>query len=104
MSSTKKVFLATGSGSPRVGRVLSEHFARLGYAIALHYRTSENEAFAARDNFRAQGATCEAFQADVANETEADALIESAVRCFGRIDVAVTTASIWSPKPLFDLS
>jgi pteridine reductase len=84
-----------------VGNVIARHFADHQYSIALHYNSSEKEAIKSRDEIRAMGRECEAFQADVASESEVDGMITKVKERFERIDVLVTTSSIWS-KTSFD--
>jgi len=43
-SPDRRVALVTGSGKRRVGKVVAEALARRGYDIALHYRSSAEEA------------------------------------------------------------
>lgn len=90
------VLLVTGSGKKRVGNVVAEHFAGLGYRIALHYRTSEAEARESREHLKSLGCKCEIFQADVSREADVQRMVKSVVDHFGQIDVLVTTASIWT--------
>lgn len=96
----KKVALVTGSGKRRVGNVVAQHLAERGYAIALHYNRSAEEAQQTADELTTQGAHVEAFQANVADETDVGRLIAEVAEHFGRIDVLVTAAAIWEPKPL----
>ena len=60
--------LVTGSGKRRVGNAIAAALAARGYAIALHYNRSAEEAQASLADLRAQGVRAEAFQADVADE------------------------------------
>ena len=99
-----KVALVTGSGRPRVGRVIAQMLAKRGYAVALHYRHSAQEAGRAASELREQGARAQAFQADVADETEVARLFQEVLDRFGRLDVLVTAAAIWEPKPLEEVT
>jgi pteridine reductase len=101
---TDKVALVTGSGRPRVGRVVAQMLAQRGYALALHYHQSGDEAGRTADGLREQGTPAEAFQADVADETQVTRLFREVVERFGRLDVLVTAAAIWEPKPLEEVT
>ena len=46
------------------------------------------------------GVDCEAYRANVAVESDVDKMIDSVLSRFGRLDVLVTTASIWETVPL----
>lgn len=95
-----RVALVTGSGKQRVGNVIARTLAARGFSIALHYRTSAQEAHQTVQAIHAQGGRAEAFQADVSVEAEVDRLFRQTLDCFGRLDVLVTAAATWEPKPL----
>lgn len=98
------VALITGSGKKRVGATVAEAFARRGYSIALHYRTSAAEALETAESLRSLGVAVEAFQADLAEESEVNALVEAVFARFGRVDVLVNAAAIWKRKVLEDVT
>lgn len=103
-SATEKVALITGSGRHRVGNVIAKSLAEDGFAIALHFRSSVEGARVTVDELRGIGVTCESFQANVAVESEVDAMFDAVEERFGRLDVLVTTASIWESVPLEQVS
>jgi pteridine reductase len=98
------VALITGSGRPRIGREIAASLGQSGYRIALHYHRSDSEARAAEREFRERGIDCEAFQADVTKESDVDGLFDQLGERFGRLDALVTTASVWQPKKLEELT
>lgn len=89
------VALITGSGRQRVGNVVAHALAQHGYAIGLHYHTSAESAHATAAELDAHGTACAAFQADVGDETAVDRMFDGVLKRFGRLDVLVTTASVW---------
>jgi pteridine reductase len=95
-----KVALITGSGRRRVGNVVAQELARRGYAIGLHYHTSASAAEATVAEMAARGTACAGFQADVGDEAAVDRMFDGVLAQFGRLDVLVTTASIWETIPL----
>ncbi|MEQ9411809.1 MAG: SDR family oxidoreductase [Fuerstiella sp.] len=97
--SLRPVALITGSGRRRVGYVIARFLAEKNYRIALHYNSSVEEACQTRDELRELGTECDVWQADVADENEVETMIRGVVDRFGRLDVLVTTASIWSTTP-----
>ncbi len=99
-----KVALVTGSGRRRVGNVVATSLAHAGYAVALHYHTSSEEAAETLAELRADGVDCEAFSANVAVETQVDEMFDAVFSRFGRLDVLVTTASIWEATRLEDVT
>lgn len=98
------VALITGSGRLRIGRTIAASLGQCGYRIALHYHSSESEAQSAVREFRDREVDCEAFQADVSNESDVERMFDQLGERFGRLDVLVTTASVWQPKKLEKLT
>lgn len=99
-----KVALVTGSGKRRVGSAVAAALAARGYAIALHYNRSAEDARQTVRRLKEQGQRASAFQADVAQESDVDRLFEQTLGHFGRLDVLVTAAAIWRPKPLEEVT
>jgi pteridine reductase len=98
--SQTRVALITGSGRRRVGQVVARALAVRGFAIGLHYHTSAESAQAGARDIEALGVPVAVLRADVANEADVDRMFESLLARFGRLDVLVTTASIWQTTPL----
>ena len=98
------IALVTGSGKKRVGAAVAEALARRGYSIALHYRTSAQEAEETADNLLSLGVEASAFQADLADESAVKSLVEAVLTRFGRVDVLVNAAAIWQRKSLEDVT
>ncbi len=94
------VALITGSGRRRVGRVVAEALADRGYRIALHYHRSADEANQSVERLREKQPDVRAFRADVSVEADVETLFADVVDHFGRLDVLVTSAAVWEPKPL----
>ncbi len=102
--STKRVALVTGAGKKRVGYHVAAALAERGYALAIHYYTSAQDAADTVDQFRRQGADAEAFQADLSIETTVSGMIQGVLTRFGRIDVLVNCAAIWKAVRLEDVT
>lgn len=98
------VALITGSGRRRVGNVIARFLAGKAYRIALHYNSSAEEAHRTRDELREAGTECEAWQANVADAADVETMVSAVHDRFGRLDVLVTTASIWSTRSLNEIS
>jgi pteridine reductase len=94
------VALITGGGKRRIGNVVARALARRGYAVALHYHRSAEEAQATVAELRQGGVEAEALTADVTQEAEVQRLFAEVEKRFGRLDVLVTTAAIWQSQPL----
>ena len=87
-----KVVLITGSGKERVGNYVAHYLAERGYDIAIHYRSSRQEA---EETVRvlSKKVKAAAFQADITKDKERETLVQKVVEKFGRIDVLVNAAS-----------
>jgi pteridine reductase len=98
------VALITGSGAKRIGWHVAEALAARGYALALHYRTSQQEADRGVAYFRGRGTHAIAVQADLADETAVANLVHVVLDRYSRIDVLVNCAAIWERKRLEDVT
>ncbi len=103
-SSSGRVALVTGAGRRRVGNVIAAMLAKRGYNVALHYRTSAEEAQQTAAQLERLGVRARAFPADVAVEADVDRLFDQVRDAFGRLDVLVTAAAIWQPKALEEVT
>jgi pteridine reductase len=99
-----KVALVTGSGKRRVGFHVADALAKRGFALALHYRSSEAEANETLALFQSRGTQAIAVQADLTDEKAVEALIGRTLAKFGRLDALVNCAAIWQRKPLEEIT
>jgi 3-oxoacyl-[acyl-carrier protein] reductase len=90
-----KVALITGSSSG-IGRGVAVAFAREGAKVIVNYpgESEARNAAAVRAEIERTGAEALDVRADVSVEHEAQTLIETAQRNFGRIDILVNNAGI----------
>ena len=91
-------------GAHRVGGALALAFARAGADVVVNYHTSAEEARATVRAIEALGRRALGVQADVAAPAEARALIATAQRELGRIDVLVNSASRFDRAPLAQIT
>ena len=92
---TGQVALVTGAASG-LGFATAEEFARSGAAVVLADR-NETTLASAPEKLTAAGHRAIAVPCDVADETQAAALVEHAVATFGRLDMAYNNAGILGP-------
>jgi pteridine reductase len=78
--------------------------AAKGYAIALHYHLSAQDAEATVAALSEQGVNARAYQADVSVPGEVDRMFAGVMAHFGRLDVLVTAAAVWEAKPLEEVT
>lgn len=99
-----RVALITGAGKPRVGQAIAEVLAQRGYALAIHYHRSHEDAMAFRERWTNRGVAVELFPADLTDGVAVDRMFDRVLERFGRIDVLVTAAAIWVPTPFEQLT
>lgn len=98
----RRAVLVTGGGV-RVGRAISLQFARRGFDVAVHYRSSRDAAEATAGEVRALGVACTALQADLAVEGGPEGLVREAVAALSGLDVVVNSAAAFEQVAADDL-
>lgn len=93
MSDVKKVAIITG-GATGIGLAISQQLAKDGFAIVVNYHASIDAANSLVNDIKAAGGQALAVQANVSKVAEAEALIQTTVNTFGRLDVVVNNAGI----------
>ena len=74
-SQDSAVALVTGSGKKRVGWHVADALAQRGYNLAIHYRSSAEEAAEAVAFFQSRGIKAVALHADLTDEVQVQGLI-----------------------------
>ncbi len=100
---SRKAALVTGSAKG-VGRAIVLALAADGYDVAVHYRSSREEAQAVAEEARRHGVNAVTLAADVTFEEEARALVDDTHAIFGRLDVLVNNVGNYHHGPLSELS
>lgn len=93
--------LVTGSARG-IGRALALALAEDGYDVAIHYRSSRDEAEEAADSARSFGGSATTLQADVTDFEQARDLVTAAHAAFGRLDVLINNVGNYRKGPLPD--
>src|SRR3972149_10943982 len=88
-----KVAIVTG-GSRGIGRSVALVFAMRGAAVVVNYNKSPEAADEVVKQIQDAGGKAAAFQADVSNFKQAEALIKFAVETFGDLSILVNNAGI----------
>ncbi|WP_418318403.1 SDR family oxidoreductase [Piscinibacter sakaiensis] len=105
--SSRPVVLVTGAAR-RVGREIALHLAAAGYDIAVHCRSSRDEAEQTARDARSAGAAdsvdAAVFSADLADEAACNALVPAVAAHFGRLDAVVNNASTFEYDDLAGFS
>jgi NAD(P)-dependent dehydrogenase (short-subunit alcohol dehydrogenase family) len=90
-----KVALVTGAGSG-MGLATARAFAEEGAAVVLA-DANEKAAFLATEELVAAGHRAISIRCDVSNEKEVEAMVETTVAAFGRLDAAYNNAGVQAP-------
>jgi len=93
LSLDKKVALITG-GSRGIGRAIALEFAIRGAAVVVNYNKSPDAAEEVVKQIQSAGGKAAAFQADVSDFKQAEALVKFAVETFGDLGILVNNAGI----------
>lgn len=94
--------LVTGSAR-RVGRRIALRLARGGADVAVHYRTSAEEAEETVADLRAEGVEAVGVQGDLRDLDDVERIVGEAADALGGLDVAVNNASVFPRTPLDDV-
>ena len=97
----RPVVLVTGAAR-RLGRAIALHLAYRGWDVAVHYRSSADEAAATARDIAGLGAQAGIFQADLADEAQCGALLPEVIRRFGYVTAVVNNASLFEYDSVAD--
>jgi 3-oxoacyl-[acyl-carrier protein] reductase len=99
-----KVAIITGA-SRGIGAASAKALAYHGVTVVINYIHSKDKAEALLDEIKKSGGRGMAFQADVRNREAVDAMADSTLEEFGKIDILVNNANINFPiKPFIELT
>jgi 3-oxoacyl-[acyl-carrier protein] reductase len=98
-----KVAVVTG-GSRGLGRGIAEGFGAEGAKVVVNYMKDERAARAAAETIKKNGGDAVIVRADVGEVDDVSAMMESAVKEFGTIDVLVNNAGMLNSFRLADMS
>ena len=88
-----RVAIVTGA-SKEIGAAMALALAREGAAVVVHYAQDPAPAEAIAERIRAAGGQALAFGADCSRIADNQALVQTAVQKFGRLDIFVANAGI----------
>lgn len=99
----RKTALVTGAGQ-RIGRAVAAALADDGYAVAIHYNTSQDEAESLAEEIAARHGTAVTIGFDLAERGAAGGLVAETVATLGPITLLVNSASIFEGDSLAHLT
>jgi 3-oxoacyl-[acyl-carrier protein] reductase len=94
-----KVAVVTGA-SKGIGAAIAKALAAEGAAVAVNYASSQAGADAVVKAIQDAGGKAVAVKGDVSKESEAEGVIEAAVKAFGRLDVLVNNSGVYEMLPI----
>ena len=103
LSLAGKVAIVTG-GSRGIGRAVVDLLSSFGVTVVVNYLRDEQAAAATVAKAREHESEPVAIQADVAQLSEADRLVNETLERFGRIDFLICNAGIWEGAPVESIS
>jgi len=96
-----KTAIVTGS-SRGIGKAVAERFAREGARVVVNYVRNRKAADAVVAGIGKAGGEAIAVKADVSKRADAERLIKSAIKAFGRLDIVVSNAGIVIDRPFIE--
>ncbi|TAK59827.1 MAG: glucose 1-dehydrogenase [Bacteroidetes bacterium] len=95
MSLEGKVSIITG-GSRGIGAATALLLAKAGAQVVVNYVKNHEQALAVVRSIQDKGGKAVTHQADVSKASEAAGLVERAIIEFGKVDIVVNNAGIWT--------
>ncbi|MBC3841465.1 SDR family oxidoreductase [Streptacidiphilus sp. 4-A2] len=103
MTFQDRVALVTGA-SRGIGRAIAVTLAQRGAAVAVNYRSHQEDALAVVKEIEAAGGTAVAIGADVSDPAAARELVEETRRRLGGLHILVNNAGITSDGLIYDMA
>ena len=91
-TSTPRTVLVTGAAK-RLGREIALALAKDGWQVAVHYRSSPEEAIKTEADCAHLAGSSGSFYADLTDESQVRQLVPQVIRKMGRLDAIVNSAS-----------
>jgi 3-oxoacyl-[acyl-carrier protein] reductase len=94
-----KVAVVTGA-SKGIGAAIAKSLAAEGAAVVVNYASDQKGADTVVAEITKGGGKALAVKGDVSKGAEADAIVEAAVKQFGRLDILVNNAGVYQFSPI----
>lgn len=98
-----KVAIVTGAGR-NIGRATALELARRGASVVVNARSNRGEADGVVGEIEALGGEGMAAIADVGVQTQVDAMVDSALSAFGRVDILINNAGLRAADSITDMT
>lgn len=90
-----RTVLVTGSAK-RLGRDIAVALAQAGWRVAVHYRSSQQDAIETIAACARHSSVCGHFHADLSQESDCKALVAQVIAQGGRLDAVVNSAALFA--------
>jgi 3-oxoacyl-[acyl-carrier protein] reductase len=94
-----KVAVVTGA-SKGIGAAIARSLAAEGASVVVNYASSKSGADAVVDSIKKAGGKAVAVGGDVSKNTEAEGIIDAAIKNYGRLDILVNNSGVYEFSPI----
>lgn len=98
-----KVAIVTGA-SKGIGAAIATSLAAEGASVVVNYASSQAGADAVVARINAAGGMAIAVRGDVSKQADAQAIVDTAIKQFGRLDILVNNSGVYGFAPLEDIT
>ncbi len=98
-----KVAIVTGA-SKGIGAAVAKSLAASGASVVVNYASSKEGANKVVEAIKAAGGRAIAVKGDVSKAADARAIVDAAIKTFGRLDVLVNNAVVYEMKQLEEIT
>ncbi len=100
---TGKVAIVTGA-SKGIGAAIAKSLAAAGASVVVNYASSKEGADKIVQAITAAGGKAVSVKGSVSNTADVKAIVETAIKTYGHLDVLVNNAGIYDMKPLEEIT